>query len=163
MPGDFSFAGFDRNARRAFLALVEKYADLAAVLPPADGAFVVFIGGDATTVTSDELRSAAEWLLNRGAVYFVIWGEGCERVEELVQDAIGARHRGAESPAIITSSHPDDSLGVALAFASTFAVPEQGLEAEILLVLIVEDPTRYAQASGVLHELLEDEPPVAAG
>lgn len=163
MPGDFSFAGFDRNSRRVFLALVEKHSDLATIVPPEDGPFVAFVGGDARAVPIDELLSMTEGLLNRGAVYFVIWGDDCERVEAIVHDAISVRERGPESPEVITSSHPDESLEVALAFATTFAVPDQGLEAALLLVVIVGRAKEHEQARGCLAELLEDDPPVAEG
>lgn len=162
MPADSFFAGFDPNARRVYLAHASSFTTLQQSAPPAEGAFVLFLGSDATATTA-ELNAAATTLLGLGAVYVLTWGNDCERVKQAFDDAIATRNADPAAPTIMTTAHPDESIVVALTFAADFAAPAEEFDVQAMLIAIVGSIDLFDEARGCLEALLEDEAPIASG
>ena len=156
----FSFAGFDQLSRRVFVGHFPSFEQLREASLPIDGRFVLFLASDASNVSHDELAATAEAMLARGAVYVMAWGEDCERVEAFFDEAIEGHGLDPEGPTIITTSHPRESIEVALAFASYFAVPGEGNECNAMLLAFVDDSAASHAAEEALKELLHEVPPV---
>jgi hypothetical protein len=82
---------------------------------------------DAGSVPTDELLTFARSLIVQGAAYVCAWGPGCRDVEEAVDYAGVALELelDKETPVIMTTAHPDESLEEALRFLSESAVPDE--------------------------------------
>ena len=66
-------------------------------------------------------------MLCRGAVYVCAWGQGCQGLEDAVDQAAVEEELASETerPAIMTTSHADETLGEALEFLSRCAFPDE--------------------------------------
>jgi hypothetical protein len=157
------FAGFDQNARRVFVTEIERFEDIGRITPPAPGPFAFFIGGDASATSDITLRPAAEAVLAKGAVYILVWGTDCQRVEAMFDRLIASATSEESEATIMTTCYPEESLEVALTFAANFAIPEEGYEADMLIIAIVSSAGLLERARNCLGHLLGSEPPVAKG
>jgi hypothetical protein len=158
---EFSFAGFDPNARRVHIGHAESFAQVRQSDLRNDAPFVLFIGSDASTASNNELNEAAALFLERGAVYVMTWGADCERIKQVFDDAIAAKSSDEVEPNLFTTAHPDESIVVALTFAANFAAPAEEFDVQSMLVVIVGSSELHQTARESLAELLEDEAPVA--
>jgi hypothetical protein len=163
MSLELEFAGFDEVGRRAFLGYAQDLDEISELEPPSGGRFLLFLGADTSEASADALFSFACSMLDRGAVYVLAWGQGCERVEEIFDEAIVHRDLEGVEPVIMTTSHTEDSIMEALEFATTVAIPAKGYEAVTLLILFAGNVNWYNEAHICLEDLLRSEPPTASG
>jgi len=79
-------------------------------------------------------------------VYFCVWGRGCERFHDIVDEIVVADELGNRKFAgplgndvVMTTWHDDESLEEALSFFTTCAVPTEGLadDSDFRLVICV--------------------------
>lgn len=147
-------AGYDQLSRRVHLAFAPTFPDIAGIVLPR-GPFVVFLGGDTSGLPVDLLYSTAEHLLNQGAPYIMVWGDGASRWEDIVDEAAAMRTLDhPEAPVIMTTAHEGESLDEVLRFATTVAVPSEPLAAATADVVLIfhGNVSWFNQA----HNLLED-------
>ena len=72
---------------------------------------------DGLAISDAQVHRLAAKLLKNGAVYFCAWGPGCERVHDLIDDAILIFESDpTEDNVILTTWHDDESLEEALFF-----------------------------------------------
>lgn len=68
-----------------------------------------------------QIKPFVEACLRDGVTLVAIVGEGAEEVEDLIDDAL--LDSGGEPGAFVTSSHPDETLEAAIAFAAGWSDP----------------------------------------
>jgi hypothetical protein len=98
--------------------------------------FRLFVAADTSDVGTDTLSQFVVEALQRGMVYCCLWGKGCERFHDIVDDVVvedelnDRRYVGPTSgDVIMTTWHSDESLEEALEFFTT-ALPTQGFLAD---------------------------------
>jgi hypothetical protein len=127
-------AGRDQLGRRVHIGFIPRFEEIRNVALP-QGPLVVLLGGPTSAVSVDVLYATAEHLLDRGAVYIMCWGEGAERCEEIVDEAVVMRSMDDKSlPQIMTTAHERDTLDEVLEFATTVAVPAEPAGEEVVLL-----------------------------
>lgn len=166
MPIRLESAGYDDHGRNTYITFVPHLTELGGLIPP-DSPFVLFIGADARSLSSDEIYEVACRLIARGAVYLLAWGPGCERIEEIFDEAFvgpDPRRRDTE-PVLMTTSHPDVTILEALNFTSTAAVPDSSYASmcQTVVVVFVGNISWYNEAQNCLEDLLHDNPLQADG
>lgn len=156
-----SAGGRDVFGRTVLPLRCSEIAELERLEPPSP-AFVLLVAADVRPCSDDELRDITARLFDRGAVYLLAWGPGCERLEALADEVVMHRTPAGEDPVIMTTSHPDDTLRTALHFAMKFAVADETFDADCrsLVVAVVDHDGWYIDAVTLLHETLTSEPPV---
>lgn len=97
-------------------------------LPPLDigTRFVCLLAWDARDATADQVAAVATWLLNAGVTYVCVWGPGCERVHDVIDEE--SAHRAAilnKDAFVMTTWHVDEQLPEAIYYALACAVPDE--------------------------------------
>jgi hypothetical protein len=82
--------------------------------------FVAFLAADFTSVESAAIVDLGARLVRHGCVYFCIWGPGCERAHDLIDESCTTIE-----PVIMTTWHSDESLEQALWFFAFNAYPDE--------------------------------------
>ena len=49
---------------------------------------VLFLATDATVLADEQLFSLVEWVMDQSVVYVCVWGPGCKRVHDVIDEAI---------------------------------------------------------------------------
>jgi hypothetical protein len=97
---------------------------------------------DATEILDRELETFAEAFVSQQLGYVVIWGPGCQRVENAF-DLVWVNqhlHDMDDVPVLMTTSHHDEPLAEALWFCENLAYPEtQGSEKRRIAVVCIND------------------------
>ena len=110
--------------------------------------FRLFVAADVAALSAGVLSEFGYGALTRGMVYFCVWGDGCERFHDVVDeilldDELGERRfcGQGKNDVVMTTWHAKDSLERALDFFASCAVPTDGLAAnsEFRLVLCCGD------------------------
>src|SRR5258706_6626352 len=116
--------GFDESTRReVLLASPDSLAAFDARGLPA-GHCIVLVTAATHALDEATIHRFAAMLLDAGAVYVCCWGPGCERLHDLLDDAVLFRQSPVSESAVIMSTwHSDESLEDALFFALTAAWP----------------------------------------
>jgi hypothetical protein len=141
-----------RNVRSAFVADFAEIPHLAYPEIP----FVILLGGATHELPVDAIYATAGALLDRGAVYFLCWGEGASRCEDVIDEA--ATMKWIDAPQLVpimTTAHEEDSLRDVLQFATSVAVPAEPfahLCADVLLVFH-GNAAAYDEARRILEEM----------
>lgn len=80
--------------------------------------FVCLVAADGGQVSSADIVTLADALLQRGLACLCAWGPDCERVHDLFDYAEIERNvrDNRERPVVLTTAHPDESLDEALWF-----------------------------------------------
>ena len=87
----------------------------AASLP--SGGFGLFLACDVEALPVDILSLAARAMLRSGAAYICVWGPGCERFHDIIDEEHVWQHvNGLDQPDIVTTWHAQESLDQALWF-----------------------------------------------
>jgi hypothetical protein len=96
--------------------------------------FRLFVAANTTRVPACQISAFAQAALAKGMVYLCVWGDGCQRFHDIVdqvilEDDAGERKFGGPGPhdVIMTTWHDHDSLEEALAFFARCAIPIAGL------------------------------------
>jgi hypothetical protein len=71
--------------------------------------FTTFLAADFTNIESKIIKTFAKRLVDVGCVYFCIWGSDCKRAQGIIDEVCFD-----SKPAILTTSHPQDTLDKAL-------------------------------------------------
>ncbi|MDP9381764.1 MAG: hypothetical protein M3Q29_16790 [Chloroflexota bacterium] len=88
--------------------------------------FACLLACDARGVADEVVFTTAERLLDSGLAYFCAWGPDCERVHDLVDEAIVLREVGeGRAYPVMTTWHSDESLDDALWFMANTACPHE--------------------------------------
>jgi hypothetical protein len=87
--------------------------------------FVCLLLWDAEKVPDKILAQAANWLLNKGAVYFCCWGSDCERVHDAI-DSVNISRNPSCDRVLMTTWHSREPLSEAVYFALNTAWPDEG-------------------------------------
>jgi hypothetical protein len=89
----------------------------------------VLIVCDSDQISVDEISNFAEVLLDEGAVYVCVWGKGCERFHDIIdeieveREVFGKSCWNRNKGQLMTTWHDDDSLDEALWFLLSCAWP----------------------------------------
>ena len=110
--------------RELFLVEAPTLAQVGLDLRVPSRHFVCFLACDPTGVPDEVIANAARHLLSAGCVYFCTWGPDCERVHDLVDDAIRERIPDeTQDTVILTTWHARETLDEALWFSVFTACP----------------------------------------
>ncbi|HMS84314.1 MAG TPA: hypothetical protein PKD12_11735 [Nitrospira sp.] len=121
--------GRQKSSGREILSLAVPYIER---LPQSLGSnsqhCVLFLAADATSLADDKLFSLVNWVVDQGAVYVCVWGPGCERVhdvidETIVEASVKLGQMETDETIIITTWYDDESLEEALWFVLNNAIP----------------------------------------
>jgi hypothetical protein len=95
--------------------------------------FRLFIAADSRGSSTDAVSQFVSGALQQGMVYCCLWGPGCERFHDIVDDVVAEDGRNecrfvgpGPGDAIMTTWHSDESLEQALEFFATSALPTEG-------------------------------------
>jgi hypothetical protein len=104
--------------------------------------FTLFLAWESPDTDPEALTARLRPLVDNGLVYFCAWGEGSEEMHDAVDQIVSEREQAGccLSATVMSTSHPDESLGEALAFFNEHALPS---DAEVFANL-----SRYAVAIG---------------
>ena len=146
--------GTDRLGRATYLGFVDDIAELA-TLNVASAPFLLFVGADATRSIPEPYYSLAERLLKMGLVYVMCWGPDCQRAEDVFDEAIVGDGTRDPFDAVMTTSHPAESICQALEFATSAASPHAGASpCEGLVIVFVGNIHWYNEGQNCLEDLL---------
>jgi len=113
------------------------------------GHSIVLLAADTHSLGEAAIHRVAAKLLDAGAVYICSWGPGCERLHDLVDDAVLFRQSPVSEEAVILSTwHTDEPLEEAVRFARSAAWPSSDYEdsCRSVVVVCVDDPRWAALA-----------------
>ena len=122
--------------------------------------FRLFVAADVTELNADALADFAWAALRGGMVYFCVWGRGCEKFHDVVDEVIAndfAGERRFAGPTakdtVMTTWHDNETLEEALDFFSTLALPTEGLRpnSSYRVAISVGNPAWAAKAKQSLE------------
>jgi hypothetical protein len=154
MP-ELEHAGRDELSRDVFLLFTSTLQDLERIEVPSQP-FVLFLGADTTEAVPEPLFNVARVLLDAGAVYVLCCGRGCERAEDLFDEAVAGELGEEAYGSVMTTSHSSESILEALEFATSVAVPDEAFAANCSTVVVafVGNVNWYNEAQNYLEDLL---------
>jgi hypothetical protein len=91
--------------------------------------FTALIASNSDMLSAEEIGQFAETLIEEGAVYICVWGTGCKRFHDIIDEVeVKMEASGRPCPALrgrtlMTTWHADDSLKEALWFLLSCAWP----------------------------------------
>lgn len=99
---------------------------------------VLFLAVDGTVLADEQLFSLVGWVMDQSAVYVCVWGPGCERVHDVIDEAIiELDQTETDETVIMTTWHDDETLEEALWFALNDAIPASAYSASCSVVIAV--------------------------
>jgi hypothetical protein len=122
--------------------------------------FRLFVAADTLDATVEAISEFVMAALTAGMVYCCAWGQGCERLHDIVdecitEDDLGARKFAGPIPndVVMTTWHNHESLEEALDFFATCTVPTDGFSegSGFRIVISVRHPEWAAAATHFLH------------
>ncbi len=116
----------DVNERRLFSLELASPADLSSVIELPPRYFVCLLAWDAQGTSVDVVSTFVETLLRAGAVYFICFGQDCERVHDIIDEIASnpdAAFSGFVDSCIMTTWHAGQPLSEALSFLLQTAWP----------------------------------------
>ena len=116
-------AFFDRN-----VYLIEAEDVTSARIPQGvfAGYFVCFFAMDASKIQDELIYDLAQHMIRDRCVYFCTWGPDCERVHDIIDEAVvGDSPPDSVVQGIMTTSHSDESLADALFYFFSCTVPDE--------------------------------------
>ena len=128
--------------------------------------FRLFVAADSRDSSVQAVSKFALAALRQGMVYCCVWGPGCERFHDIVDETVveedinECRFVGmTPKDVIITTWHIDETLEEALEFFTTSALPSEGLipNSDFRLVACVGHPEWTVTASSVLQSTRSSE------
>lgn len=151
-------AGRDEFGKQVCIGFVSALSEIRDVVLP-EGDFMLLLAGPTHDLSVDAIYSAAELLLDRGAVYVMCWGEGARRCEDIIDEAVAMK--SLDHPValgILTTAHENESLSAVLEFATATATPADAyVETCRNVVLLFHTYVGwYNEAQSVLEKLLSN-------
>ena len=121
---------------------VATLENLAEVMPRRTPWFTLLLAGDSPNTDPVQFAAQLRPLVDSGLVYFSAWGQGCEELHDALDEILTERDSAGNPPPyeVMASSHVDESLGDAVWFFNTQAIPA---DAEVFANF-----ARYAVAVG---------------
>jgi hypothetical protein len=93
--------------------------------------FRLLVAADYKGIPTKELLAFARDLLKRGVAYFSVWGEGCERMHDCMDEEISAAELERNSVVEpLTTWHANEPLEETAQFFRDWAKPEEKYESE---------------------------------
>ena len=153
---ELHFAGLDKLGRQVHLVFTAELSAIQHLTFPS--VFAVLLAGRTIELTVDVIYSTAEVLLERGAAYVMCWGEGANRCEDLIDEAVTMNTLdNPDAPTLMTTAHEDETIEEVLEFATTVAVPAEGFAACRDVVLVFHGNVNwYNEAHILLENMLSD-------
>jgi hypothetical protein len=104
---------------------VASFDELAEKMPRTTPWFTLFLVWESPDTDPAGLAARLRPLVDNGLVYFCAWGEACEEMHDAVDQIVSEREQGGccLSATVMSTSHPDESLGDALSFFREHALP----------------------------------------
>ena len=121
--------------------------------------FGVLFLWDSQDTCSKNITNTVEKLIAAGGVYFSCWGQGCERLHDII-DEVGLGARGLDDDSILmTTWHEKDSLHEVLWYFLNVAFPDQAYEqsAHAKVVIIVRQSTCAVSCLEIVRQLLNED------
>jgi hypothetical protein len=113
--------------RDLFLLSVSRPEDMPRVISVSTPRFVCLLAWDARAAGVEEISAIARQLLDAGAVYICVWGPGCQRVRDIIdEESVGSNPAATIDSVVMTTWHGDESLADTLHFVLTTTVPDDG-------------------------------------
>jgi hypothetical protein len=121
----------DSLGREAFVVSLPAVASVGPFALPSTR-FACLVACDSRMVDASDLLAFGRSLIEQGAAYVCAWGPGCRELEDAVDQASVEldMERGHETPVVMTTAHPDDTLEEALEFLSKSALPDRAYAGE---------------------------------
>ena len=116
----------DLTERELFLLSLETSIKIPEVIQLPSKHFTCFIVWDSKNNSIQEISDLVETLIKNGAAYICIWGNDCQRVEDIC-DEIDSLNSPDDS-VIMTTSYKNDPLEEALYFFLTDTHPDEYYE-----------------------------------
>jgi hypothetical protein len=113
-----------RPERRFCVGMVPVLEDVQSALDSVSANYCLFLAVNATPIKDETLRKTAKSLLERGIVYFCVWGPDCERVHD--QFDLERLPDEPKGRVVMTTWHAKESLSEALWFFANCVVPDEG-------------------------------------
>ena len=91
--------------------------------------FACLIAWDSSSASVDEIGNLAQRLLAAGAVYLLAWGPDCERVHDIVDEAVvGSGPPESTVDHVMTTWHSGEPLSDAIWFTLANSWPDEAYE-----------------------------------
>jgi hypothetical protein len=133
----------DGLEREIFYLFISDFSEFPAKIELSSKNFVLFFACDAYQLRTETLSEWSDKLIDNGLVYLSVWGNDCERVHDIFDEALVSReeYNNGTISHIMTTWHADKSLEEALWFAlnTTFPVEEYVETCKSLLIIAVKD------------------------
>lgn len=109
------------SERPVYSVGISEYSSLSDLLLPSQRS-VVFLASSASCIDTKTIFSAATSLLENGCVCICTWGDDCERVHDIFDDA-SVQAGTVEGSSLMSTWHSDESLSDAIDFFLSCAFP----------------------------------------
>lgn len=137
-----------------FVAELPSFHALGKIEPPAKP-MTLFIAGDTTEISSDEIGRVAETFLNEGVRFVCAWGSDCKRVHDIFDEIYVGDGTEPYKFHLMTSWHDDDSFGEALWFFLNCAHIEEEIPNAASFAVRIGDPTGSAPIGEAIQRIDE--------
>ena len=122
-----------------YLSFAEGFDSLIGIDLPSRQSVILLIS-DSSEVNTRVIYSAAEYLLGAGLVYVCVWGDDCERVHDIFDEAEVGDGSVDRDTCFMSTWHNRDTLDEAIEFFLTCATPpECDLACTSYLAVVVGD------------------------
>ncbi|MEW6746514.1 MAG: hypothetical protein AB1486_27560 [Planctomycetota bacterium] len=158
----------DVSRRELYLLELERIESLPADLCLPSARSVCLLAWDAGNTAKEEIARAAHKLLGQGAVYFCAWGESCERVHDIIDEAAAPDEPGkVNDGAIMTTWHDGKPLSSVIWYFLNSCWPDERLSdgCDAALAIVIGNPawareirSAFADARAFSKQVLEEDP-----
>ena len=152
--GILQFHGNDCPSERPIYSLALEHIDELPTLSIGESNhFVCCIFSVWKHYTDDQIKQLGKSLILQGCTYFNIWGPGCERAHDLIDNADLELH--PEGPWAMTNWHSKEPLANALWGVLSFAWPDPAFEGfpHSILAITVNSPHSQIKVIQALNNL----------
>jgi hypothetical protein len=113
------------SGRDLFILSLSGPEEMPRVISVSTPRFVCLLAWDARAARVEEVSVIARQLLEAGAVYVCVWGPGCERVHDIIdEESVGPNPAEATDSVVLTTWHDDESLADTLHFVLATTFPD---------------------------------------
>jgi hypothetical protein len=122
------------TGRELFVLSLSESEELPSELELPSEHFACLLAWDSTEASIEQISVLAMKLLRSGAAYFVCWGDGCERLRNIIDNAVSSTSDKGEprgSQKIIASWHSNQPLSEAILFFLRSVYPDKSYKASL--------------------------------